>query len=30
MEMGLISTQGTDYDKACINLKHKELITGEL
>lgn len=21
---------GTDYDKACINLKHKELITGEL
>lgn len=22
--------QGTDYDKACLNLKHKELITGEL
>lgn len=24
------STQGTDYDKACISLKHKEYITGEL
>ena len=24
------SPQGTDYDKACLNLKHKELITGEL
>lgn len=24
------NTQGTSYEKACINLKHKEFVTGEL
>lgn len=24
------NTQGTSYEKACINIKHKEIVTGEL
>lgn len=25
-----LNTQGTSFEKACINLKHKEIVTGEL